>query len=61
MIQRESENNQKALFDEAKKGNKEAFEKLYNFYYVPVYRYIWIRVKDKVEVEHLAQDVFIKV
>ena len=44
----------------AKKGDKAAFEKLYSLYFTPVYRYIFLRVKDKSEVEILVQDVFIK-
>ncbi len=44
----------------AKKGDRVAFEKIYKLYFTPVYRYIFLRVKDKSEVELLVQDVFIK-
>ena len=45
----------------AKRGEQAAFDELYKLYFTPIYRYIYLRVRDKVEVEHLAQDVFIKV
>lgn len=53
--------NSKELIVSAKRGEKNAFGKLYNLYFTPVYRYVYIRVKDKSEVEALTQDIFIKV
>ena len=55
------ENNPKILMDLAKAGDRGAFEKLYGIFFTPIYRYIFLRVKDKSEVELLTQDVFIKV
>lgn len=51
----------KDLIEEAKRGNKEAFGKLYALYYVPVFRYVFFRIKKKEDTEDLAQIVFLKV
>ncbi len=61
MKQIEGEQDPKKLIESAKRGDKKAFDALYQLYFTPVYRYIYLRVKDKSEVELLAQDVFIKV
>ncbi len=61
MKQIEGEQNPKSLIESAKKGDRRAFDKLYELYFTPVYRYVYLRVKDKSEVELIAQDVFIKV
>ena len=42
------------------KDQPESFNRLYELYAVPVYRYIFIRVKHKQTAEDLAQAVFIK-
>ncbi len=60
-MQIEASQDPKNIIELAKAGDKMAFEKLYKLYFTPVYRYIHLRVKDKSEVELLAQDVFIKV
>jgi RNA polymerase sigma-70 factor, ECF subfamily len=57
----EGDQNPYTLIDLAKNGDKQAFEKLYRIYFTPVFRYIYLRVKDKSEVELLTQDVFIKI
>jgi len=44
----------------AKNGNSKAFSELYELYFVPVYRYIYFRVKHKEEAEDLVQAVFVK-
>lgn len=49
------------LLDEAKEGNSEAFGELYEFYVTPIFRYIFVRVKDKDIAEDLTQTVFLKV
>jgi RNA polymerase sigma-70 factor (ECF subfamily) len=36
------------------------FETLYKSYFTPVYRYIFLRVRNKEEAEDMAQDVFVK-
>ncbi len=45
----------------AKDGDQDAFAKLYEEWYTPVYRFIILRVKEKEVAEDLAQDVFLKV
>lgn len=54
-------NNIKELLTQAKSGDKEAFALLYKEYYVPVYRYIYLRVKSREQAEDLTQDVFLKI
>ncbi len=44
----------------AKQGDKMAFSTLYDLYFVPVYRYIFFRVRTRHEAEDLAQTVFTK-
>ena len=44
----------------AKEGSEEAFGLLYDLYFVPVYRYIYFRVKNRQEAEDLTQAVFVK-
>lgn len=51
----------KELMEQAKKGDKEAFGKLYEEYYVPIYRYIHFRIFKKEDAQDLAQTVFLKV
>jgi RNA polymerase sigma-70 factor (ECF subfamily) len=45
----------------AKDGDKEAFEEVYSTYYIPLYRYILNRIKDRRESEDMAQVVFMKI
>lgn len=45
----------------AKKGDEEAYTKLYNLYYTPIFKYIYFRVRDKDETNDLIQIVFLKV
>ncbi|MCL4366316.1 sigma-70 family RNA polymerase sigma factor [Patescibacteria group bacterium] len=51
----------KDIIRQAKAGDKEAFEKLYRLYFVPVFRYTYLRVQDKQEAEDIVQEVFMKV
>lgn len=51
----------RTLMQEAKAGNNSAFGKLYELYYVPVFRYVYIRLRDKDEAQDLVQTVFLKV
>lgn len=44
----------------AKEGDNEAFSRLYNMYFKPVYRYFYFRLGNKREAEDLSQDVFLK-
>lgn len=45
----------------AKEGDAEAFAKIYEAYFVPVFRYIYLRIKERQDAEDLAQTVFLKV
>ena len=49
------------LMAEAKQGDADAFGKLYELYFVPVFRYILRRVKHRETAEDLVQEVFLKV
>ncbi|MDD5068687.1 MAG: sigma-70 family RNA polymerase sigma factor [Candidatus Pacebacteria bacterium] len=60
-MRRTDDENTRTLLEEAKKGDKHAFEEVYRLFFTPVYRYVYLRVKDKKLVEMLTQDVFIKV
>lgn len=60
-MRRIEDENTRALLEEAKKGDKRAFEEVYRLFFTPVYRYVYLRVKDKKLVEMLTQDIFIKV
>lgn len=43
------------------KGNKSAFEKLFNKYKRPIMNYIFQMIQDPVKAEEITQDVFLKV
>ncbi len=45
----------------AKNGDKEAFENIYELYFVPIYRFIFFQVKNKEQAEDLTQTTFLKV
>lgn len=45
----------------AKEGDADAFGKIYELYFTPVFRYIYLRVNNKQDAEDLAQVVFLKV
>lgn len=47
------------LIKDAKKGDKEAFGKLYDHYIAPIYRFVLIKVTDKDEAEDLTHEVFL--
>lgn len=49
------------LIEKAREGDKEAFGKLYELYYLPVYRYIHFRIDKKEDAQDLVQIVFLKV
>lgn len=48
------------ILAKALEGNQDAYKKLYNLYAVPLYRYIYMRLRDSRDAEDLLQDVFIK-
>ncbi len=49
------------ILTRAKAGDSEAFALLYKEYYVPIYRFIHLRIKNKEQTEDLTQDVFLKI
>ncbi len=61
MVEREPGDDPRELILLAKNGNEAAFERLYDLYYNPVFRYLFIRTKEKRQAEDLTQAVFIKV
>ncbi len=50
----------KYVIAQAKKGDEQAFELLYDNYFSPIHRYIMIRIGDSEEADDLTQQVFIK-
>lgn len=50
-----------SLMMRAKEGDGEAFGRLYELYFVPVSRYISLRVKQKEDARDLTQEVFMRV
>jgi RNA polymerase sigma-70 factor, ECF subfamily len=58
---RQSQHDPKLLMAKAKEGDHQAFTILYEMYFTPIYKYIYVRVSDKLEAEDLAQEVFLKV
>ncbi len=49
------------LLRKAQQGDQMAFEDVYKTLYDPVFRYSYIRVRDKKDAEDIAQTVFLKV
>lgn len=49
------------IIRQAKKGDRKAFERLYKMYYVPIFRYIYLRIRNKQETEDIVQEVFMKI
>jgi len=49
------------LMRQAKDGDADAFSRLYELYFTPVFRYIYLRVRNKDETDDLIQTVFLKV
>lgn len=52
--------NLKEIFEKAKKGDKDAFSEIYGAYFKPIYRYVYLRIGNKIESDDLIQDIFIK-
>lgn len=45
----------------AKTGDYEAFSALYRCYFVPIFRFVYLRIKNRDEAEDITQTVFLKV
>jgi len=61
MTEDEKQEHLKSLILQAKDGNDRAFEEVYSTYYTPLYRYIFMRIKDKQEAEDMTQTTFMKI
>ncbi|MDP2934778.1 MAG: RNA polymerase sigma factor [bacterium] len=48
------------LVKSAKKGNKNAFSELYEYYITPIFRFVYFRVRNRVDAEDLTQSIFLK-
>jgi len=59
--QKEDQAHLRELILSAKSGDKGAFEEVYSTYYIPLYRYILTRLKNKQEAEDMTQVIFIKI
>lgn len=55
------QNNPKEMMRLAKEGDSDAYGQLYKLYFTPVFRYIYLRVRDKEKANDLTQTVFLKV
>ena len=44
----------------AKEGDSKAFDMLYNTYFTPLYRYVYVRLKTREDAEDVVQDTFLK-
>ena len=51
---------EKQLIEDAKTGDKEAFGRLYDRYYLKIFKYLSLRLPNKEDAEDLAENVFIK-
>lgn len=59
----EDKQNKHSIFElvsKAKEGDISAFEKLYQHYIVPIFRYISFRIRSQKDAEDLTQTVFLK-
>ena len=52
--------NEESLILRAKQKDEEAFARLYEEYFDKIYRYVALKVGDKMEAEDIAQQVFLK-
>lgn len=49
------------ILKKAQEGDSEAFSLIYKEYYGPIYRFIYIRTRNRELTEDLSQDVFLKI
>lgn len=62
MVIENSVENLKILLNKAKQGDQNAFGDIYNSYFVPLYRYIYVRVgRRREDAEELTQEVFLRI
>jgi RNA polymerase sigma-70 factor (ECF subfamily) len=48
------------LVKSAKRGDKNAFSGLYKYYITPIFRFVYFRVRNRVDAEDLTQSIFLK-
>lgn len=60
MINPNSDKDFRELIVKAKDGDRGAFSAIYEECFTPIFRYIYLRVKNRTEAEDLAQTVFLK-
>ena len=51
---------EESLVQRAKQGDQKAFARLYEENFDRVYRYVALRIGDKIEAEDMTQQVFVK-
>jgi len=51
----------KEIVAKAKRGDEEAFTVLYEFYFAPIYRYVFTHIGSKIDADDLTQDIFVKI
>ncbi len=61
VFKRKTKNTSMILMEEAKRGDAEAFGRVYELYFTPVFRYVFLRIRNKEESENITQEVFLKV
>ena len=54
------EHSEEEIVKYARSGNREAFGQLYQYYYQPIYRYVFYRVNHRQDTEDLTEKIFIK-
>lgn len=54
------QDNGESLVRQAKEGDKQAFAQLYEAYFDRVYRYVALKIGDRIEAEDMTQQVFVK-
>ena len=50
-----------ALAKLAKRGDKNAFSELYEYYITPIFRFVYFRVRNRADAEDLTQGIFLKI
>jgi RNA polymerase sigma-70 factor (ECF subfamily) len=48
------------LVKSAKDGDKNAFSELYEYYITPIFRFVFFRVRNRLDAEDLTQNIFLK-
>jgi len=48
------------LVRSAKRGDKNSFSELYEYYITPIFRFVYFRVRSRVDAEDLTQNIFLK-